>query len=1160
MTISKSGNADRESTRKQETLNFGSTLTPEELSENARVVLAKRYLKRDAEGDPLEEPEDLFRRVAGNIAQAEEKFGADPQQVGETAELYFNLMASLSFMPNSPTLMNAGRELQQLSACFVLPVEDSMESIFDAVKHTAMIHKSGGGTGFSFSKLRPGKDVVKSTSGVSSGPISFMKVFNQATEVIKQGGTRRGANMGILRIDHPDILDFIRCKEENDQLNNFNISVGLTEEFMRAVAEDEEYPLLNPRTGEEIKKLKAREVFQLVVEKAYQNGEPGIIFLDRVNRDNPTPELGEMESTNPCVTGDSFIMTKDGPRQVCDLLGNGFEVIVDGQPFPTTDRGFFTTGTKQVFRLTTKEGHHLRVTGDHPILQAASVSRYSVARKWTPASSLEPGDRIVLHDHRNYSEWNGMNSGAEGYLLGLLVGDGTLKRDKAVISVWCPDLAVNDDTLPSAGVTGIMGAALEAAATLPHRADFRGWQKISGRGEYRMSLSAVRSLALDLGLEPGRKVITPELEKCSSLFYKGFLGGLFDADGSVQGNLEKGISVRLAQSDLQLLEAAQRMLLRLGIFSVIYGERRPAGKTLLPDGRGSIAEYPTKAQHELVISRENVAIFEERIGFKDNVKRARLRTLVGSFKRRMNRERFLATVDSVVPDGMERVYDVQVPGINAFDANGFYVHNCGEQPLLPYESCNLGSINLSRVLRYEGNRVSIDYDKLGHVITHSVRFLDNVIEMNRYPLDQIEEMTKKNRKIGLGVMGWSDMLFRLGVPYNSEEAVALADKVMGFIHQKGMESSQDLADERGAFPAHDGSIFDLPGRPPVRNATVTTIAPTGTISILANTTSGIEPLFAVAFQRNVLDNQRLVEVHPYFKEVARREGFYSEELMERIAEEGTIQHISGIPDWVKRVFVTSHDISPEWHIRMQAAFQKYTDNAVSKTVNFPNEATKKDIEEVYLLAYELGCKGVTVYRDGSRDEQVLSYGKDQGSAQPSDSTGMAMPAPRPRPGMTQGMTIKMKTGCGNLYVTINEDEKGLCEVFTQMGKAGGCAASQSESVSRMVSLALRSGIEAESIVKQLSGIRCPAPLWQNGEMILSCSDAIAKAMRQYVDIQSERGDEPLKVVEFPAGTRKNSNMDDLMTSMGKLCPDCSGTLEFAEGCATCHSCGYSKCS
>jgi ribonucleoside-diphosphate reductase alpha chain len=789
MTVSKSENAGqgtRDTMTGQENISFDFILAPEELTDNAKVVLAKRYLKRDGEGTPLEEPEDLFRRVAENIAQAEKKFGGSDEKVAQTAELYFNLMSSLSFMPNSPTLMNAGRELQQLSACFVLPIGDSMESIFDAVKHTAMIHKSGGGTGFSFSRLRPGKDVVKSTSGVSSGPISFMKVFNQATEVIKQGGTRRGANMGILRIDHPDILNFIRCKEENDQLNNFNISVGLTEEFMKAVADDEEYPLLNPRTGEEATTLRAREVFQLIVEKAHQNGEPGIIFLDRINRENPTPHLGEMESTNPC----------------------------------------------------------------------------------------------------------------------------------------------------------------------------------------------------------------------------------------------------------------------------------------------------------------------------------------------------------------------------------------GEQPLLPYESCNLGSINLTRTLKYDGSRVSIDYDKLGQVVSHSVRFLDNVIEMNRYPLEQIEEMTKKNRKIGLGIMGFADLLFRLGIPYNSEEAVALAEKVMGFVHQIGMEASSKLAEERGAFPAHEGSVFDVPGRPPVRNATVTTIAPTGTISILANTSSGIEPLFAIAFQRNVMDNQRLLEVHPYFKEVAKREGFYSEELMEQIVQEGTLQHIAGIPDWVKKVFVTSHDISPEWHIRMQAAFQKYTDNAVSKTVNFPNDATRNDIEEVYLLAYELGCKGVTVYRDGSRDEQVLSVGNGQGKAVvPAGDPGMIMPAPRPRPALTQGMTIKMKTGCGNLYVTINEDEKGLCEVFTQMGKAGGCAGSQSESVSRMVSLALRSGIEADAILRQLSGIRCPSPLWQNGEMILSCSDAIAKAMRQYVEIRRERGDEPQKIVDFPAtGGRSGQDVEDMIASMGRLCPDCSGSLEFGEGCATCHSCGYSKCS
>jgi ribonucleoside-diphosphate reductase alpha chain len=787
MPLDKPGSAEINPKDAQKLLNFDQSLVPVELSENARVVFEKRYLKRDDNGAVLESPEDLFRRVADNIAQAEERFGAGPEKVEETSDLYYNLMASLCFMPNSPTLMNAGRELQQLSACFVLPVGDSMESIFDAVKHTAMIHKSGGGTGFSFSRLRPSKDVVRSTSGVSSGPVSFMKVFNQATEVIKQGGTRRGANMGILRVDHPDILDFISCKEQDDQLNNFNISVGLTEQFMKAVAEDDDYALINPRTGEENQRLKARDIFQLIVDKAHSNGEPGIIFLDRVNRDNPTPSQGEIESTNPC----------------------------------------------------------------------------------------------------------------------------------------------------------------------------------------------------------------------------------------------------------------------------------------------------------------------------------------------------------------------------------------GEQPLLPYESCNLGSINLAKMLRYEGSRVAIDYDKLAVVVKHSVRFLDNVIEVNRYPLKQIEEMTKANRKIGLGIMGWADMLFRLGIPYNSEEAVALAEKVMGLIHESANETSQDLAKERGSFPAFSGSSFDVPGRPPVRNATVTTIAPTGTISIIAATTSGIEPLFAICYHRNVLDNQRLVEVHPYFKELAQKEGFFSEELMERIAEEGSIQHISGIPDWVKRVFVTSHDISPEWHIRMQAAFQRSTDNAVSKTVNFPREATKKDIEEVYLLAYESGCKGVTVYRDGSREEQVLSFGKDNKSQLAETSAEeSALSTPRARPVMTRGLTIKIKTGCGNLYVTINEDEKGPCEIFTQMGKAGGCAASQSESVSRMVSLALRSGIEMDSVLKQLSGIRCPSPLWQNGEMVLSCSDAIAKALRQYKDIREAEGPEEMKVVELPVSGRNTgaSESMDLRASLGSLCPDCGGSLEFAEGCATCHGCGYSKCS
>ena len=785
MSAEKSGGADPVTSNTQELLNFNEELVLEEFSENALVVLKKRYLKRDDSGNPQEEPEELLRRVAQNIASAEAHFGAGPEKIREVEETFFRLMASLSFVPNSPTLMNAGRELQQLSACFVLPVGDSMESIFDAVKHTAMIHKSGGGTGFSFTRLRPTRDVVKSTSGVSSGPISFMKVFNQATEVIKQGGTRRGANMGILKVDHPDILEFITCKQEDDQLNNFNISVGITEEFINAVKADEEYSLLNPRTGEFVRNLSARGVFDRIVDGAYKNGEPGIIFLDRINRDNPTPELGEIESTNPC----------------------------------------------------------------------------------------------------------------------------------------------------------------------------------------------------------------------------------------------------------------------------------------------------------------------------------------------------------------------------------------GEQPLLPYESCNLGSINLSKMLIYKGPKAAIDYKKLEAVVDHSVRFLDDVIEVNRYPLQEIADMTRASRKIGLGVMGWADLLFRLGIPYNSEEAVSLAGKVMKFVRESAVRASEKLARERGSFPAIEKSVYDLPGRPPMRNATVTTIAPTGTISIIANTTSGIEPLFAICYHRNVLDNQRLLEVHSYFKEVAKKEGFYSDELMETIAKEGSIQHISGIPDWVKKVFVTAHDISPEWHLRMQAAFQDHTDNAVSKTVNFPHDATRADIEEAYFLAFELGCKGVTVYRDGSRDEQVLSIGGDDAGGSAVQVEPDVLSAPRPRPHCTRGMTIKMKTGCGNLYVTVNEDEKGLCEVFTQMGKAGGCAASQSESVSRMVSLALRSGIDVDSVLKQLSGIRCPSPLWQNGEMILSCSDAIAKALRQYLEVRGEGVSSNANVVVDLPITERRGRKDsaDLQAALGKSCPDCGGSLDFGEGCATCHSCGFSKC-
>jgi ribonucleoside-diphosphate reductase alpha chain len=1110
---------------------------PPALSANARTVLERRYLRRDANGKVLETPEDMFRRVAKTIASAETRLNTG-RDTTKLEEQFYRMMIELDFLPNSPTLMNAGREIGQLSACFVLPVDDSMESIFEAIKHTALIHKSGGGTGFSFSRIRPANDVVASTSGVSSGPLSFMKVFDAATETIKQGGTRRGANMGILRVDHPDIMDFIMCKRDQRVLTNFNISVGLTEDFMKAVEEDGEYDLLNPRDGRLIKKLSARKVFEHIVDLAWNNGEPGIIFLDRLNRDNPTPHVGEIESTNPCVTADTFVQTGQGPRQVADLVGKPCTLAVDGQLYSSSTKGFFATGRKNIVHLSTREGHQLRLTADHLVLKAASLSRHKIEKQWVAAGELQPGDRIVLHDHRTLPLWDGALSLGEGYLLGLLVGDGTLKQDKAVLSVWTPQQAVNGELL-HAGVKGVMSAAETFARDLPHRSDFSGWQQVSGRNEWRLSLAHIKGLALELGMRPGTKAITPDMEKASSDFYRGFLSGLFDADGSVQGTQQKGVSIRLAQSDLTRLEAVQRMLLRLGISSTLYTNRREPGTSLLPDGQGGHQNYPTKAQHELIISNDNLPRFSDLVGFRDTDKQQRLEALLSSYRRRLNRERFTATVAQVALCGTEDVFDVEVPGINAFDANGLYVHNCGEQPLLPYESCNLGSINLARMCT-DGD---IDWDKLGRTIRLATRFLDNVIEVNKYPLLQIDEMTRANRKIGLGVMGWADMLIKLGLPYNSTDAGRLGEKVMKFIQDTAHETSADLAEERGPFPNFEGSIYDKPGGRPVRNATCTTIAPTGTISIIAGASSGIEPLFAVSYVRQVLDNDILVEVHPLFEQIAKEMDFYSPELMKKIAEHGTLRDLPEIPEDIRKVFVTSHDITPEDHIRMQAAFQKYTDNAVSKTVNFRHDATREDVATVYQMAYRSGCKGVTIYRDGSRDQQVLSVAKSEqkkAADTPLPMEEYKKGRKRDRPRALRGSTYQMETGCGPLYITINEDKDGLFELFTTMGKAGGCAASQCEAIGRLVSLAWRSGVQARQAVKQMIGITCHKPAGFGENRVTSCADAVAKAIQLHL---MEYGED--KVVE-------NRN--------GGACPECGGPVEHEGGCCVCHACGYSECA
>jgi ribonucleoside-diphosphate reductase alpha chain len=1140
------------------------------LTDNAEVVLKRRYLSKDREGNVLEDPDGMFRRVAHNLSQSDLQYGANDSERKETEKRFYDVMRRLEFLPNSPTLMNAGRELQQLSACFVLPVEDSLDAIFTKVKETALIHKSGGGTGFAFSRLRPEGDVVGSTGGVASGPVSFINAFDAATDVVKQGGTRRGANMGILHVTHPDIMAFIKSKEDGQRLSNFNISVAVTEDFMAKVEHGEDYDLVNPRTGQVCSRLNARDVFQRMTELAWRTGDPGIVFLDRINRDNPNPQLGDIESTNPCVTADTWVQTTDGPRQVGELVGVPFVAVVDGTAHDSDGRGFFRTGHKPVLRLTTNEGYSLRLTADHPVRKVERRTRYRTEWVWAAAGDLQPDDMIQLHDHRQPGEWNGKYRESEGYLIGLLLGDGTLKTDKAVLSAW-PGGELADGSVERPGVASVMETALTATRILPRRSDFAGWTEVQGRGEYRLSLGAVRKLAIELGMTPGEKAVTPAIEQASSDFYRGFLRGLFDADGTVVGNQEKGVSVRLAQSDVDRLEGVQRMLLRMGIAARIYRERRPFGHRMLPDGKGGSRQYPVQSQHELVIANENIARFAELIGFADTEKQARLVGMLGDYKREMNRERFVATVANVVDDGYEDVFDTSIPGVNAFDANGFYVHNCGEQPLLPYESCNLGSLNLARMVRYAGDDVAIDWQRMAEVITTAVHMLDCVIDMNEYPIQEIAEMSRRTRRIGLGVMGWSDLLIQLGIRYDSAGALEVARQVMRFIKEEAHRASIELARVRGPFPEWERSAYNTGDNArPMRNSAPVTIAPTGTISIIAGASSGIEPLFALSYVRNVMDNTRLVEGNAYFEAVARHEGFYSTELMEQLAAVGSLEELD-VPEWVKDVFRVSHDIDPKWHVRMQAAFQEYTDNAVSKTINFSHDATVADVAEAYQSAYTLGCKGITVYRDGSKAEQVLSTGATGEAAttvadsDTSEAETFKSRVPRGRPRQIHGITERVRTGHGNMYVTVNVDPDGLpFEVFGTMGKAGGCDAALLEAVSRLVSLALRAGIETDEVTRQLRGITC-CPAWDDGVLVGSGPDAVALVLDNIMNGINSGGNPPAGVqLRLADDTETHGSNGQLPTGtnpagFAQRCPECNGAVVNQEGCTTCYSCGWNKC-
>lgn len=780
---------------------------PAPLSDNALVVMERRIVRRDDRGEPIETPDECFRRVAQNLSQAELRFGGTEADRAAAEELFYRLMASLDFLPNSPTLVNAGRELQQLSACFVLPVPDSIDGIFDAIRHTAIIHKSGGGTGFAFSRLRPANDRVQSTMGVASGPVSFMKVFDAATEAIKQGGTRRGANMGILRVDHPDIDLFIEMKSDMTTLTNFNISVAVTDAFMKAVEDGADYDLVNPKSGEVVAQRNAREIWERMVGNAWKNGDPGVIFIDRINesRANPVPKRGPIESTNPC----------------------------------------------------------------------------------------------------------------------------------------------------------------------------------------------------------------------------------------------------------------------------------------------------------------------------------------------------------------------------------------GEQPLYPFDSCNLGSIALQRFVTGDPGSREVDWDRLGVIVRQTVHFLDNVIEMNVYPIPEIAETSHAIRRIGLGVMGWADMLIKLGVPYDSEEALQLARKIMGFIQQEADAASQQLAAVRGNFPDWTDSIYGPRGPEgprPMRNSTRTTIAPTGTLSIIADCSSGIEPAFALAFVRSHhLDKDdpskrtELFEVNNTFEEAARAGGFYSEELIRFLAEGGHLEEREEAPGWAKRLFVTAHDIAPEWHVRMQAAFQECTDNAVSKTINFANSATVDDVRLAYELAYRAGCRGITIYRDGSREMQVLKHA-EKSDAQKAVEAAQALiqqhagPVRRKLPDERSAITHKFRVGEQEGYMTVGLfDDGSPGEVFINVNKQGSTVSGLMDTVAMLTSYALQYGVPIQELASKLKNTRFePSGPTSNKQIPIATS--IVDYVFRWLELKfsGERaGAQPTlipadEVVRSTGVDMFTAHHDDSVPS-GVGCPDCGAVLFYGEGCLICRNCGYNKC-
>ncbi|MCZ2126264.1 MAG: hypothetical protein LC099_00635 [Anaerolineales bacterium] len=1229
------------------------------LTDNARQVLTKRYVRRGDDGKPAENVEEMFWRVAYHVAKVEAQWGANVQ---ERAVEYYHLLSSKKFFPNSPTFTGAGTPLGQLAACFVLPITDDMgrddAGIFQTLRNAALIQQTGGGNGFSFSRLRPHGAMVQTSAGQATGPVGFLRVYDHAFGEIAQGGTRRGANMAVLRVDHPDVEEFITCKTNENSITNFNISVGITDAFMEAVRDDKEWALRFPDMAEmkqkefkgtleqaeaagitihTYKTVNARALFDKIVKQAHHNGEPGILFLDAANRDNPVPHLYPLESTNPCFIGSTRIATNLGLLTIQELADTeaSFMVATDlrapfggagameknnGVAYRISSPAWKTRENAQVLKLTTKHGYSVTATLDHKFLTSKrgyvelkdlklddTLLLQSGAGVWSQNSELpnvqfmqekllvmaHGGDRASGHTvtrgdfSKQYANLPQRWSHELGLVLGTLVGDGWLSpsSNSPLGMVFNYE---SDELLNS------VHAAMQ---------EYFGAGHIHERDSVRqLTYGKVPYLFFEsLGVNSARaheKRVPASLWNAPREAVVGFLQGLFTADGTVNlSAYKKSCSIRLASASFEMLQEVQMLLSNFGIVSRIH-KRRNSGYRNLPNGKGGMKEYFAQADYELLIDKANRDLFATEIGFFDSTKQSKVEAFIENKARRSNTETFETSIVSIEEAGFADVYDLTEMQTHSVIANGIVAHQCGEQWLGPFENCCLGSVNLNEHCAPNGG---VDWETLQHSVETATRFLDDVVEANAYvpAVPQLREAAHKARRIGLGIMGLADLMYHAGVRYGSDEGQEFGAQVMEFVRYHAMLTSVKLAEERGPFPAIQGSIYDMDdvqwkapkaltryqhnwNRPEVRweavekgirehgirNAAQTTVAPTGTIATVAGCEGyGCEPVFALAYIRHVNDNGKdltLTYASPRFDEALKGLGLGEEkrqEIVEQVMNEGTCQHIEELPQHARDTFVVSADVSAEEHVRMQAALQAFVDNSLSKTVNFPEGATEADVALAYQTAWELGCKGLTVYVTGSRDVVVLetkatAEKKETPQAAPTIWHG----AKKPRPKALAGKTYNIETPVGKAFITVNENGGTQpFEAFINTAKAGSETAAVSEAIGRLISYILRMASPVapldrlREVVIQLIGIGGGRSLGFGANRVKSLPDGIGQVFDQY--LREKDG-----VVFEEVKSNGNGHHHAPAMKIGDLCPECGEAAVInEEGCRKCYACGYSEC-